>query len=463
MKASVSLVEDDNITRAALEDRLTGAGYVVEPFTEATSALKRFRQNPTDVVITDVRLPGMSGLELLSEIKKERSETAVIVITGYGTIDDAVLAMREGAYDYLPKPVTAQALLIKLARVLEFRQAVAERKRLQHELEQRYDYANVIGRSRSMQQAFEVAEVVKDLDSTVLIWGETGVGKEVLGRAIHFSSERRGQPFVPVSCVIFSREILESELFGHEKGAFTGAYRRKTGRFEAAGEGTIFLDDVDDIPVGLQVKLLRVLQEKRFERVGGEASIPMRCRIICAAKRNLAHLVEEGTFRKDLFFRMNVVPIKLPPLRERREDIPLLVDHFVRVYAEGLGKPVPEVRPTEMQLLLDYDWPGNVRELENVIERAVAFCRGDALNAQHFPGEITEGDRHAEPVKLNLPASEPIDFSGLTGKVEREIIEWALLVNDGNQVKAARFLSLPRSTLQNKMKRLGVQAARQEH
>ena len=451
---TIVLVEDDPIITASLTERLSEAGYTAVSFSSADRALEQIDKLAPHVVITDVRLPGTDGISFLKQLKQHDQAISVIILTGYATVADAVTAMKLGASDYLPKPVSAQELLVKIDRLFELRQLRADRDRLQADAERRFAFGNVIGRSRRMKEVFEAADLVKDLSTTVLIRGATGTGKELLARAIHFQSVRRAQPFVPVSCVALSPQLLESELFGHERGAFTGAYRRKTGRFEAAAEGTLLLDDVDDIPTELQTKLLRVLQERKLLRVGGEKEIPVNCRIICACKTDLQKLVDDGRFRADLYFRMNVVRIELPSLIRRKSDIPLLVEHFVAHYAARQKKGPIKVDPEALHHLVEFDWPGNVRQLENVIEASVAFCSTDRLTVAHLPPEIT----HQPPAKglfsLNLPAKGSVDLDNLTDAVQTQAIRWALRLADGSQVKAAQLLNLPRTTLQSKIRKL---------
>ena len=453
---TILLVEDDPIVTASLTERLTEAGYGVVSFDSADKALQELVRAAPHVVITDVRLPGTDGIDFLKQLRQQDESLSVIVMTAYATVSDAVTAMKLGAADYLPKPVLAEELLVKIERLFEMRRLRADRDRLQQDAERRFKLGNVIGRSKRMQDIFDVASVVKDLDTTVLIQGATGTGKELLARAIHFQSARRALPFVPVSCVALSPQLLESELFGHERGAFTGAYRRKIGRFEAAGGGTLFLDDVDDIPLELQTKLLRVLQERKLLRVGAETELEVHCRIICACKTNLQQLVADGRFRSDLFFRMNVVRIELPPLSKRKEDIPLLVEHFVSHYAARQGKEPPKVDPEALHYLVEYDWPGNVRELENVIEASVAFVSAGRLSVAHLPAEITHRPSGRELFSLNLPSQGAVELSELTDAIQVQAIRWAMRLAAGSQIKAAKLLGVPRTTLQSKMRKLGL-------
>ena len=453
---TILLVEDDAIITAALTERLTEAGYTVNAFANADDALQALDKIAPQLIVTDVRLPGTDGIDFLKQIKQRDQSISVIVMTGYATVTDAVTAMKLGAADYLSKPVLAEELLVKIERLFEHRLLRADRDRLQADAERRFALGNVIGRSRKMREIFEAVNLVKDLSTTVLIKGPTGSGKELLARAIHFQSIRRALPFVPVSCVALSPQLLESELFGHERGAFTGAYRRKVGRFEFAADGTLFLDDVDDIPLELQTKLLRVLQERKMIRVGGEREIDVNCRIVCACKTDLQQLVDLGRFRADLFFRMNVIRIVLPPLARRQEDIPLLTDHFVAHYAARQKKAPPKIDPEALHYLVQYDWPGNVRQLENVIEASVAFCSAGRLTSAHLPPEIT----HRSPAKglfsLTLPAKGTVDISQLTDAVQAQTIRWALELANGSQIKAAKRLNIPRTTLQSKMRKLGL-------
>ena len=453
---TVVLVEDDPIVTASLSERLTEAGYTVSSFASADEAMEKLGSLAPQVVITDVRLPGTDGIDFLKTLKQKNESVSVIVMTAYATVPDAVAAMKLGAADYLPKPIRVDELLVRIERLYETRELRADRDRLQKDAERRFRLGNVIGHSKGMQQIFDVVEVVKDLDTTVLIQGATGTGKELLARAIHFASARKAEPFVPVSCVALSPQLLESELFGHERGAFTGAYRRKIGRFEAAAEGTLFLDDVDDIPLELQTKLLRVLQERKLLRVGGEAEIDVHCRIICASKTDLQELVAVGRFRSDLFFRINVVRIELPPLAKRKEDIPLLVEHFAAHYADRQHKQTPKIDPEALHFLVEYNWPGNIRELENVIESSVAFCSAGRLGVAHLPPGITHRPVGQELVGLNLPSQGGINLSKLTDTVQSKAIQWALRLADGSQIKAAKMLGVPRTTLQSKMRKLGL-------
>ena len=471
----ILLVDDDRVARVPLRDDIREAGYEVDEAGSAEEALDLLRRNPYDVVVTDLRMPGMDGIELLERIKAQRPDAEVIVITAYGTVQTAVRAMKLGAYEYLTKPFDNEELLLLLERIRKVREVMAENLRLRRRLEEKYRLEDMVGKSHSMQEVFRLIRTVAPSDSTVLLQGETGTGKELAAYAIHELSHRRNGPFVKVSCAALSRELLESELFGHVKGAFTSAVRDKPGKFELADGGTIFLDEVDDIPLELQVKLLRVLQEREFERVGGTRTLKVDVRVIAATKVDLLERVRRGLFRKDLYYRLNVVPIRLPPLRERREDIPLLVEHFLKHFgAEGKITISPEA----MKLLMDYDWPGNVRELENLVERLVVVGAGPQVRPEDLPPEVRTpvrtGERgpsleevlrrqkeleemirmlRAETMELEIGTAS---FEEIVAAKERELIQEALRRTGGNKTKAAELLRMKLSTMRDKMRKLGL-------
>ncbi len=453
--ARVLVVEDDDVARIALAEQLADAGHEVTACETAEKALKAAGGDSFDVAVSDVRLPGMDGIEFLENLRAVSPGTLVIMLTGYGGVEDAVRAMKLGAADYLCKPVSADEILMRIERVLEFRQARNDRDRLQQEVETMFSYQSIIGHSDSMQEIFRLVEMVKDIDSTVLIEGETGTGKDRIARAIHFAGWRREYPFVPVNCMVLSRSLLESELFGHERGAFTGAYKAQPGRFEVAGQGSVLLDDVDDIPLELQGKLVNVLEQRKCERVGSTRSIELKCRVLCATKVDLASMVEEGRFRDDLYYRMNVVNIRIPPLRERRDDIPWLADHFLKVYSEKLGRQVRLITPQAMQIMHAWDWPGNVREIEHVIERAIALCTTDRITPDDLPDQMRGGGDGQALFKLNLPPEGKIDLQKLLHEVEGAAIKWASALSRGRQSAAADLLEIPRTTLQAKLQKHG--------
>ena len=468
----VLLVEDDRVARVPLRDDIAEAGYDVDEAGSAEEALELLGKKGYDVVVTDLRMPGMDGIELLERIKAESPDTEVIVITAYGTVRTAVRAMKLGAYEYLTKPFDNEELLLLLERIRRMREVMEENVRLRRRLEERYRLEDMVGKGHKMQEVFRLIRTVASSDSTVLLQGETGTGKELAAHAIHELSPRRDGPFVKVSCAALSRELLESELFGHVRGAFTSAIKDKPGKFELADGGTIFLDEVDDIPLELQVKLLRVLQEREFERVGGTMTIRVDVRVIAATKVDLLERVRRGLFREDLYYRLNVVPIRLPPLRERKEDVPLLMEHFLRkLGAEGRIEMTPEA----MKLLMDYDWPGNVRELENLVERLVVVGAGPKVGPEDLPPEIRspapkeKGPSLEEVLRRQeelermirmLGSSEPrlgnASFEEIVEAKERELITEALRRTGGNKTKAAELLGMKLSTFRDKMKRLGL-------
>jgi len=471
----ILLVDDDRVARVPLRDDIREAGYEVDEAGSAEEALDLLRRNPYDVVVTDLRMPGMDGIELLERVKAQRPDAEVIVITAYGTVQTAVRAMKLGAYEYLTKPFDNEELLLLLERIRRVREVMAENLRLRRRLEEKYRLEDMVGKSHSMQEVFRLIRTVAPSDSTVLLQGETGTGKELAAYAIHELSHRRNGPFVKVSCAALSRELLESELFGHVKGAFTSAVRDKPGKFELADGGTIFLDEVDDIPLELQVKLLRVLQEREFERVGGTRTLKVDVRVIAATKVDLLERVRRGLFRKDLYYRLNVVPIRLPPLRERREDIPLLVEHFLKHF--GAERKIT-ISPEAMKLLMDYDWPGNVRELENLVERLVVVGAGPQVRPEDLPPEVRtpvrtgeRGPSLEEVLKrqkeleemirmLRAGTTEPeigtASFEEIVAAKERELIQEALRRTGGNKTKAAELLRMKLSTMRDKMRKLGL-------
>lgn len=454
MKGKILVIDDEKLKRVTLKTQLEDEGYEVKIGENAFVGLEHLRLSTFDVVITDLRMPSMDGLTFLKEIKKLSPETDVMLMTAYGTIENAVEAMKEGAYDYITKPFPYDELSIKLNRLMEHKKGKVQIEALQKKIQSQYRYQNLIGRSKAIRTVFEKADAVADSDTTILIQGETGTGKELLGNALHYNSHRKMGPFIKLSCAILNREILESELFGHEKGAFTGALRRKRGRFELADKGTIFLDDVDDIPFELQVKLLRVIEEKTFERVGGEQSLSVDVRVICATKKDLKQMVSEGEFREDLYYRLNVVKIKLPPLRDRREDISLLAQHFLKKLSNEKNKSVKNFSPEVQKILLRHDWLGNVRELENVVEHSVTLSKSDRITEDDLPDYLHDVRVQGGVFSLNVGRNKQIDLSEAISEVEAKLVSWALKEAGGNQVKAAELLNIPRTTLRDKLARL---------
>ena len=456
MKNKILIVDDEKLMRVSLEDKLIKEGYSVNSLSNAVEGIKLLQSTNFDAVITDLRLPKMDGIDFLREIKKASPDTVVIIMTAYGSIENAVTAMKEGAYDYVTKPFSLEELTIKLQKALKHKDTIAENIMLKQRVLSQYGYDNMIGRGEGMKRVFEIISTVSNRDTTILIQGESGTGKELTAGAIHYNSNRKNGPFIKVSCAALNKEILESELFGHEKGSFTGAIKMRRGRFELADGGTIFLDDVDDIPLEMQVKLLRVLQEREFERVGGEETIPVNVRVICATKKDLKKLVQEGSFRQDLYYRLHVVTVQLPPLKERKEDIPPLVTYFIKKYATNQRVSVNSISTETLNLLLSYNWHGNIRELENVIEHAVAFCTSDTIIPKNLPGNLLERETPSGIFPIELSTIDSIDLQETLSEAERKLLFWAYQKTSGNQVRMSEILRIPRTTLQNKLVKYNV-------
>ena len=450
MKGRILVVDDDRLTRVALAHQLALEGHEARDVENPIPALTLLAEEPWDLVLTDLRMPTMDGLAFLHRIRETRPDTAVIVITGHATVQTAVEAMKRGAEDYLVKPVDFEELNVRVQKIMARRGLERELRVARGCADTPDRYHGLVGRSPAMRRVFERIEALGDQHATVLIRGETGTGKDLVARTLHHVGVRGGGPFVKMSCALLNREVLESELFGHEAGAFTGALRQRRGRFELAHRGTLFLDEVDDIPLDLQVKLLQVLEDRRFERVGGERTIEVDVRFVCATKQDLATLVREGRFREDLYYRINVVTFELPPLRERREDILVLADCFLAGRADALGRPRPELAPEVCRLLLDYPWPGNVRELQNAMERALALASGPVIVVSDLPPALT-GSIPRTGCEQCLATRESIELKALLAEAEREAIRWALRRARGSQAKAAQLLGIPRTTLRDRL------------
>ena len=449
----ILVVEDDESLRRVTQVQLEQAGYEVATAANGDEALAMLARAPQDLVITDLRMPGLGGMQLLRRIKAEHPEVIVIVVTAFGTIESAVEAMKLGAYDYLTKPVHADALRLIVGRALEHHRLRQEVQALRLSLDRKYGFENILGRSPALQETLQAAARVAPTDATVLIRGETGTGKELLAKAIHFNSARRGGPFVTINCGAIPRELLESELFGHVRGAFTGAVAHKKGRVELADGGTLFLDEIGELPLPLQAKLLRLLQEKEIEKLGAPQPLHVDVRIIAATHRNLEAMVEDGTFREDLYYRLAVIPLELPPLRERVEDIPELVTHFFERAKHKYGRTRLALPQELLPNFTTYRWPGNIRELDNVIERLVLLSRGDEVTWQDLPESLRRERPPLDAIQLELPP-EGISLEA----VERELIRRALEKFDGNQTKAARYLDISRKTLIYRMEKYGLKA-----
>ncbi|ABS26001.1 sigma-54 dependent transcriptional regulator [Anaeromyxobacter sp. Fw109-5] len=440
----ILVVDDEEIVRESLGGWLEKDGYVVAPLPDGRSAVEKLKSERWSIMIVDLKMPGMDGLQVLEAAKKLQPELAVVIMTAYATVDTAVTAMKLGAYDYLVKPFDPEELSIMMQKIVSQQSLVRENAVLRQALKQEYRFRDLLSKSPAMQSVFELARTAARSNSTILVLGESGSGKEVLARAVHAESPRAGGPFVAVSCAALTESLLESELFGHEKGSFTGAISRRKGKFEAAHGGTLFLDEVGDIGPKLQLDLLRVLEERRFHRVGGNEPIEVDVRIIAATNRDLRRAAHEGKFREDLFYRLNVIPILVPPLRERREDIPLLVENFVERLSVEMKRRIEGVSPDAMGALMAHDWPGNVRELRNVLERGAVVATGTVIQLSDL----------GLPTRLEA-ASKPGTLASLE-EVEKRHVAAVLAHANGNVSQSARILGIDRVTLYNKMRKYGL-------
>jgi two-component system, NtrC family, response regulator AtoC len=448
MKHRVLVVEDEDKLRRVIELQLHSSGFEVDKAASAEEAIKL--SDRADLVLTDLRLPGMDGLEFLSLLRRQNSQLPVIVMTAFGTVENAVQAMKTGAVDFLPKPFSLDHLMAVIQKALEVRALRDENRQLREELGRRYAFDNIVGHSAAMQEIFATVVRVAPTNATVLLAGESGTGKDLIARAIHYHSPRRDRPFVKINCSAIPENLMESELFGFEKGAFTGAIQSKPGKFEQADTGTAFLDEIGDVPASVQVKLLRVLQEREFERLGSNKTRRIEVRIVAATNQDLRAALEQGTFREDLFYRLNVVPMNIPPLRERKEDIPFLAEHFVQKLARDSGSSVESITEAAIQKLMEYHWPGNVRELENVVERSLVLCAGTKLDASDIKLDPHE---RARPVAAGsfLPEGTTLD------EYEQSIIREALTRSNGNKSQAARLLGLTRNALRYRLSQMGIE------
>ncbi|KPK31084.1 MAG: Fis family transcriptional regulator [Nitrospira bacterium SG8_3] len=450
---TVLIVDDEKNYLVVLEALLEPEGYEILTASSAEDAVRVIQESDLDLMITDMKMPGTSGMQLLEASKEIKPDLPVIMMTAYGTIEMAVEAMKKRAYDYITKPFQNEELKLTVKKALENYRLIKENRRLSQALSDRYKYGNIIGKSRPMQGIYEMISKVAQSKASVLITGPSGTGKELIAKAIHYDSPRKDRPFISVNCGALTETLLESELFGHEKGAFTGALSMKKGRFELADGGTLFLDEVTDMPPPLQVKLLRVLQEMEFERVGGTKTIKVDVRVLSASNRNIREVVAEGNFREDLFYRLNVINIEVPSLRERPEDIRLLVDHFIEKYRQDEGKERIELSPEAWKILYSYSWPGNVRELENVIERAVVLKADRVIGQEDLPAEISERREEVE-VERFIPLDAPLQKT--LEQIEEKLIRRALDQCDNVQSHAAEMLGITKSHIQHKMKKYNI-------
>ena len=448
---SVLVVDDDPAHRTMLRTLLTGWGYSIFEADDGSTAIEKVHEQAFDLILMDIRMIKVSGLEALNQIKAFNPAIPVIIMTAYSSVETAVEALKSGAYDYLTKPLDFDELRLAMERAMDHRQLREENRLLRESLGNHFDRQNIIGRSPAMVKLLETVAQVAPSEATVLITGESGTGKEMIAGAMHFNSPRKDGPFVKINCAAITETLLESELFGHEKGAFTGAHKRKEGRFRQAHGGSIFLDEISEMSLAMQVKLLRVLQEREITRVGGEEVIEVDVRLIAATNKDLLGEIQAGRFREDLFYRLNVVTLDMPPLRERREDVPLLAKHFLETFSEKNRKTIKGFTPQAMDQLIRYDWPGNVRELMNAVERAVVLASSEYLDEKDLPlvlkDEATEGEAPAEQA---IPGDLPLD------EVEKVSILKTLELTGGNKSEAARRLGITRRTLHKKLKKYGA-------
>ncbi|HEY3453338.1 MAG TPA: sigma-54 dependent transcriptional regulator [Bryobacteraceae bacterium] len=447
----VLVVDDDSSLRRVMKMQLEEAGYQVALASDGEQAGAIINEQRPKLVITDLLMPGMGGLELLKQIRDNRLETTVIMITAFGSVETAVEAMKSGAYDYVTKPIDYEGLVLAVHRAMERQSLLEEVRSLRSALDERYGFENIVGRSKRLLHVLDMAARVAQHDSTVLLLGETGTGKELLARAIHQNGRRKNKPFVTINCGAIPKELLESELFGFTRGAFTGAHTAKAGKIEMADGGTLFLDEVGELPLDMQVKLLRLLQNGEIEKLGSTAQAVVDVRVIAATNRNLPAMIEDGAFREDLYYRLAVIPLALPPLRERKEDIPELVQHLLRKLKARHGHPDLTMAPALISHLCNYRWPGNVRELENVLERMLVLSSGNQIGVSDLPDEM----KQTPPAQGSFLFDLPENGISLEG-VERELLLRAIEKFNGNQTQAARFLDISRRTLIYRMEKHGL-------
>ncbi len=454
MPAHILVIDDEQNYLLLLETLLAEESYSVTTLKDPELALEYLVESDVDVVITDMKMPKVSGQDILEHIKKNYPHIPVLIMTAYGSIDGAVQAMRCGAFDYIAKPFSNDELLLSVHKAVKMSEAEQQNRLLRQSLQDRHGTHNIIGRSQGVRQILDLVARVAPSTSNVLITGESGTGKELIAKALHYASNRKDGPFISVNCMALNPGVMESELFGHEKGSFTGAVVKKRGRFELAHTGTLFLDEIGELSFDTQVKLLRVIQEHSFERVGGSESIQVDIRLVAATNKDLHQEVESGRFREDLFYRLNVVNIHIPPLRERVEDIPLLAAHFLQAFSQENQKQVKGFEPEVLQALTAYHWPGNVRQLENVIERCVVLAQGESIRMEDLPGELKEESTQFKSAADLLPTE--IDLGDTLEKIEAALIRRALARNNFIQVKAAESLGVSKSLLQYKLKKYNI-------
>ncbi len=450
-KNCILVVDDDSAHRTMLRTLLSGWGYTIFEADDGTSAIEQVHEQPFDLILMDIRMIKISGLEALTAIRAYNPAIPIVLMTAYASVETAVEALKSGAYDYLPKPLNFDELKITIERAMDHSDLKEENRLLRESLDTQFDSQDIIGRSSSMVKVLETVAQVAPTDATVLITGESGTGKEIIAGAIHHNSLRKNGPYIKINCAAITETLLESELFGHEKGAFTGAYRRKEGRFIQADGGSLFLDEISEMSTAMQAKLLRVLQEREITRVGGEEVIDVDVRVMAATNKELMEEIESGRFREDLYYRLNVVSVNIPPLRDRREDIPLLAQHFLKMFSEKNNKEIKGFTPQAMDIFLKYNWPGNVRELMNAVERGVVLAQTEYLDERVLSVASKVEEFEAEMISKNgIPGDIPLD------EIERVAILKALGLAEGNKSEAARRLGITRQTLLKKLKKYGV-------
>ena len=453
----ILVVDDEEANREFLYELLTYEGYEVETAADGLTGISLIESTPFHILLSDLKMPEMSGVEMIRQMRELSPSTIGIIFTGYATIETAVEAIKAGAYDYVTKPFRADEILMVLKRAIEYQRLNRENINLRKQLKTKYRFDNIISDHPKMQAIFELVEKVSDSDSTVLVYGESGTGKELIARALHYNSHRQDKPLIPINCGAIPEELLESELFGYEKGAFTGAVSSRVGRFELANGGTLFLDEIGEMSPALQVKLLRVLQEREFERVGGTRTIKIDVRIIAATNKDLEAMIESQQFREDLFYRLNVIPIWVPPLRERHSDIALLVSYFITRFNAEKKRHIDGITPEALERLYNYRWPGNVRELENVIER-ITILKGNGMIApSDLPEKLTRSFRNGMVPNVDVP-DEGLDFDAVVQTFEKQLLTKALEKTQGVKSKAAELLHMNRTTLVEKVKKLRLEA-----
>lgn len=448
MEKNILVVDDDNLVNEFVTETLKRLNYSVSSATSGAEALEMIESRDFDLVLSDVRMPEMDGITLLEKIKAVTPDTVVVIVTAFGTVENAVNAMKKGAYDYILKPFSPDALEIVVKRALEHRHLSVENRSLKAQIREKFSFDNIIGQNRRLRDIFDLIETAANSKATILLTGESGTGKELVAKAVHYNSPRRDNPFIRINCAALPESLIESELFGHEKGAFTGAINQTKGRFHLADQGSLLLDEISEMPIQLQSKLLRVLQESEFERVGSGTPIKVDVRIIATTNRDLMEEIKKGSFREDLYYRLNVINIEVPALRERKDDIPLLVEHFIEKFNREDDRQVSGITDKALNLLMQYPWPGNVRELENMVQRAVVTARDNIITHKDFPHHLALGPTSASSDML----ADPITIS----EGEKILILKSLERNSGNRTKAAEELGITTRTLRNKLHEYGM-------